>query len=137
MDLDQSGINLAVHPGSRVPIYAQVMEQLRMAVGTGKLRRGDKLPSIRGLANQLGVNPNTIAKAYMELEREGLVQSGQGRGTFVSSEPPSSVPPELGQAFDKVVALGLGAGIEAEELHQHLDHALERLKALRAIKGGK
>jgi GntR family transcriptional regulator len=66
------------------PLYMQVMEQIRHAAETGVLRDGEQLPGIRTLAEQLVVSPNTIVKAYTELEREGLLELRQGAGAFVT-----------------------------------------------------
>jgi GntR family transcriptional regulator len=68
-----------------VPIYLQLMEQVKHAIETGALRPGEQLPGIRPLAEELVINPNTVAKAYRELEHEGVVELRQGAGAFVSS----------------------------------------------------
>lgn len=73
-----------VEPGRGVPIYVQLMDQIRRAVASGILPPGEQLPSVRDLALQLSINPNTIARVYQELEREGVVKSLRGRGTFVT-----------------------------------------------------
>ncbi|HUR44714.1 MAG TPA: GntR family transcriptional regulator [Candidatus Saccharimonadales bacterium] len=67
-----------------VPIYLQIVNQVKHLVGAGRLSSGDELPAIRVLAAQLLVNPNTVARAYLELEREGLVSKRHGSGTYVS-----------------------------------------------------
>lgn len=79
-----------VEPGRGVPIYVQIMEQIRRAVASGILPPGEQLPSVRDLALQLSINPNTIARVYQELEREGVVKSLRGKGTFVA-EPASTL----------------------------------------------
>ena len=71
------------NPSSGVPIYHQLMEQVKHSVETGALRPGEQLPGIRPLAEALVINPNTVAKAYRELEHAGLVQARPGIGTFV------------------------------------------------------
>jgi GntR family transcriptional regulator len=73
-----------ISTGSSTPIYKQIMEQARLAVVTGKLAVGDQLASVRGLAEELVVNPNTVARAYADLAREGLIESRPGRGVFVT-----------------------------------------------------
>src|SRR5580693_8715523 len=73
-----------VTPNAGQPLYLQVMQQIRHAVETGALRHGDLLPGIRTLAEELVVSPNTIAKAYSELEHEGLLEMRQGTGAFIS-----------------------------------------------------
>lgn len=69
---------------SRVPIYEQIKEQIIMLINTGVLAPGDKLPSIRALSSELNVNVNTIKRAYVDLENNGVTYSAQGRGIFVS-----------------------------------------------------
>jgi GntR family transcriptional regulator len=72
-------------PTSRVPIYRQLMDQIRQAVARGKLQPGRRLPSVRVLSRELVVNPNTVARAYTELERDGLLNTRQGLGVFVAA----------------------------------------------------
>jgi GntR family transcriptional regulator len=76
----QFGINSA----SRRPIYQQLVEQVREAAARGELKPNDQLPSVRQLSRDLVINPNTVARAYTELEREGLLNNQQGRGVFVA-----------------------------------------------------
>jgi len=72
------------NPSLGVPIYLQVVEQVKHAIETGALRAGDQLPGIRPLAEELVINANTVAKAYRELEREGVVELRHGAGAFVA-----------------------------------------------------
>ena len=74
---------------SGVPIYLQLMEQVKHAVETGALRPGEQLPGIRPLAEELVINPNTVAKAYRELEHEGVIELRHGAGAFVAATAPS------------------------------------------------
>ncbi|MHC1759163.1 MAG: GntR family transcriptional regulator [Negativicutes bacterium] len=69
---------------SGVPIYVQLKDAIYMAVRTGSFRQGTQLPTVRQLAVELRINANTVSRAYMELEREGVISSQQGRGTFVT-----------------------------------------------------
>jgi GntR family transcriptional regulator len=73
-----------INPSSAEPIYAQIVRQVRRSVATGVLETGDRLPPVRQLAASLVINPNTIAAAYRQMEREGLVHTMRGRGTFVA-----------------------------------------------------
>ena len=85
-------MRFAVNPSSSEPVYAQLVRQVREAVARGALRPGERLPSVRDLALQLVINPNTIAAGYREMEHAGLVYSQRGRGTFVAEiGNPSSV----------------------------------------------
>jgi GntR family transcriptional regulator len=73
------------NPSLGVPIYLQIMEQVKHAVETGALRAGERLPGIRPLAEELVINPNTVAKAYRELEHEGVIELRHGAGAFISA----------------------------------------------------
>ena len=77
-------MQLHVSPSDGVPIYQQVSNQIKYLVASGRLKQGDQLLPVRKLAEQLIVNPNTVARAYRELEAEGVVQSRRGSGVFVS-----------------------------------------------------
>src|SRR6476620_4886295 len=72
------------NPSLGVPIYLQLMEQVKHAIETGALRPGEQLPGIRPLAEELVINPNTVAKAYRELEHEGVIELRHGAGAFVT-----------------------------------------------------
>src|SRR6266511_3060686 len=74
------------NPSSGVPIYLQLMERVKHAIETGALRPGEQLPGIRPLAEELVINPNTVAKAYRELEHEGVIELRHGAGAFVSEQ---------------------------------------------------
>jgi DNA-binding transcriptional regulator YhcF (GntR family) len=74
-----------VDPNDGVPLGVQIVRQVRLAVSAGRLREGDRLPAARELAAQLGVNFHTVRKAYADLAAEGLLEVGQGRGTFVTA----------------------------------------------------
>jgi GntR family transcriptional regulator len=76
---------LKPNPSSGVPIYLQLMEQVKHAIETGALRPGEQLPGLRPLAEELVINPNTVAKAYRELEHEGILELRQGAGAFVAA----------------------------------------------------
>jgi GntR family transcriptional regulator len=76
-------LNIVISTGSNTPIYRQITDQVRLAVATGRLAVSDQLPSVRALAEELVVNPNTVARAYLDLAREGLIESRPGRGVFI------------------------------------------------------
>ena len=80
-------IRLKLNPSAPVPIYRQIMDGIRDLVAAELLAPGDRLPSIRELAGELRINPASAVKAYNELRNEGLIDSDQGRGTFVSRTP--------------------------------------------------
>jgi GntR family transcriptional regulator len=73
-----------INSASRLPIYQQLVQQVREAIARGDLKPEEQLPSVRQLSRDLVINPNTVARAYMELEREGLVTNRPGRGVFVA-----------------------------------------------------
>jgi DNA-binding transcriptional regulator YhcF (GntR family) len=77
------------NPSSGVPIYLQLMEQVKHAIETGALRPGEQLPGIRPLAEEFVINPNTVAKTYSELEHEGIIELRHGAGAFVSAAAPA------------------------------------------------
>lgn len=112
-------ISIDIDLSSDVPIYLQIKEQIRGGVAAGSLRCGDKLASVRELAVHLRVNPNTVARAYRELETEGFLESRKGQGTFIGeTSRPLSVTERtsiLEEAVDAVVrkALKLRLPIEA------------------------
>ncbi len=80
-------IQFTLDPRSGVPIYRQIQDLIRYGIASGKLRPGEQLPTVRALAVELAVNPNTVIKAYTELERQGVLATEQGSGTFVAPEP--------------------------------------------------
>lgn len=103
------------NPSLGVPIYLQLMEQVKHAIETGALRAGEQLPGIRPLAEELVINPNTVAKAYRELEHEGVLELRHGAGAFVSaqardkktSDKLRAAQPLVSGAVDKLRARGL------------------------------
>ena len=102
------------HRDSR-PIYEQIADNFRRQIRAGVLRCGDKLPSVRELSAQLTINPNTIQRAYRELEQEGWIESTPGKGSFVRSIDRSGEETLLA-TFDETVRALLERGITTEEL---------------------
>jgi GntR family transcriptional regulator len=86
-------ITFTLDPKSGVPIYRQIQDQVRYGIASGRLRPGEQLPTVRALAVDLSVNPNTVIKAYTELERQGLLTTEQGSGTFVAPLPAVGLTP--------------------------------------------
>ena len=82
-------MQLRISIDSGVPIYQQVVEQVKHLVAGGRLKPGADVPPIRVLAEQLRINPNTVARAYLELQREGVIVTRQGSGTVVAESKPS------------------------------------------------
>ena len=81
------GFLISVAPGDGLPIYRQIVNQVKYLIAADRLTPGEELPPIRTLAEQLVVNPNTVVKAYRELESEGLVYKRRGAGTYVNRPP--------------------------------------------------
>src|SRR5262249_14510384 len=79
---------------SGVPIYRQIQDMIRFGVASGQLSPGEQLPTVRALAVHLAVNPNTVIRAYTELEREGIVTTEQGTGTFIAALAPQTIAPQ-------------------------------------------
>ena len=77
-------MQLKLQPASPIPMYLQIVEQIRYAIAAGSLSANDELPSVRALALEHLINPNTVVRAYLELEREGLVCKRRGAGTYVA-----------------------------------------------------
>lgn len=119
-----------IDPASHVPIYLQIADAVRAAVAAGVYRPGESLPSLRAMAIQVHVNPNTVQRAYDELEREGLIYSQRGRGLFVAERGTASAQSRTGdglrRAFDEAIRAGQIAGMTAEQVQQIFDTALQR-----------
>src|SRR5579864_5968253 len=103
------------NPALGVPIYLQLMEQVKHGIETGALRPGDQLPGIRPLAEELVINPNTVAKAYRELEHDGVIELRHGAGAFVANNARArrvtdrlrAAQPLIATTVDKLRARGL------------------------------
>ena len=105
------------------PIYTQITDGIRDQILAGVLQTGDKLPSVRELATQLTINPNTIQRAYRELEMQGWIATVPGKGCFVCGVPAASGAEKqavLGE-FDKIAAQLLSLGVSREELIRRLE----------------
>jgi len=112
-------MDLKIEPGSKVPIYIQIEEQVRAMVAAGQLRPGDQLPTIRQLATDLRVNYNTVARAYLDLDRDGVIRTQRGRGTFVAGEPGEEEMTRLRE--EKLRTILQGALEESQRLGYHPD----------------
>jgi GntR family transcriptional regulator len=123
---------LRPNPSSGVTIYLQLMEQVKHAIETGALRPGEQLPGIRPLAEELVINPNTVAKAYRELEHEGVIELRHGAGAFVSANAgPKKVTEKL-RAAQAVVAAAVqrlhARGVTDEEIRRLFEAELAGLR---------
>jgi GntR family transcriptional regulator len=92
------GIEFSVNPSSEVPLYVQVKNQIRLCVDRGQLKTGEQLPTVRDLALSLGINANTVARVYADLEREGYLSRRRGVGTFAVDPHEGAAPEPPGKA---------------------------------------
>lgn len=119
------------NPSSGVPIYLQLMEQVKHGIETGALRPGEQLPGIRPLAEELVINPNTVAKAYRELEHEGVIELRQGAGAFVSARARGQKQTDKLRAGRDAVADAIArlrkSGLSEEEIRRLFEAELARL----------
>jgi GntR family transcriptional regulator len=124
---------LKPNPSSGVPIYLQLMEQVKHAIETGALRPGEQLPGIRPLAEELVVNPNTVAKAYRELEHEGVVELRQGAGAFVTDRAPTKKDADKVRASQAIVASAIekmrARGVTDDEIRRLVEAELSGMYA--------
>ncbi|MDR3690880.1 MAG: GntR family transcriptional regulator [Fimbriimonas sp.] len=113
-------MRIIVSPKDGVPIYLQIVQQVRRLVASGELASGDELPSIRVLADSLVVNPNTVARAYRELEMAGIVSTSRGLGTYVNEASQSTAHAErravIIDRVDSLILESLQLGIPFGEL---------------------
>ena len=121
------------NPGSGVPIYLQVMEQVKHAVATGALRPGEQLPGIRRAAEDLVMNPNTVAKAYRELEHEGVIELRHGAGAFIADRKQARQEANQTAKALSVIRQAIGQldqlGLDEDEIRRLFDGELARLRA--------
>ncbi|HNT36073.1 MAG TPA: GntR family transcriptional regulator [bacterium] len=114
-----------------IPVYKQIVNYLFLEIGRGSLREGDRLPTIKELAEQLNVNPNTVAKAYRELDIKGIIAGRRGDGSYVSAQPEHPVSKttqqkrvKLDELFGRVIAEAKAYGITEADI---LEHIAERI----------
>ena len=122
-------MRIRVETSSGMPITRQIAAQIRAQCASGALKPGDRLPSVRALAAELAVNQNTILRVYERLTAEGLLERRHGDGTFVADRVPTGQMRAqrqlLRQQIARVAELAKTLGVDAEEVHQLLDEALE------------
>ncbi len=122
---DRDDLLVEIRPEDPRPIYVQIMDEVRRAVAMGDLGGDDPLPSVREMAADLRVNPNTVSQAYRELDAEGTVYVRRGRGTFVA---PDAVPDEQREALARGVAERA-----LRDAHRHGLSADDLARAVRAV----
>jgi GntR family transcriptional regulator len=118
-------LSIAIATGSQVSIYRQIVDQVCAAVVAGRLEENEALPSVRVLADQLLVNPNTVARAYAELARDGIVESRAGRGVFVAPRRQMYTRPErlrrIEPSLNAFVSEALLLGFTPEEIMEQVE----------------
>jgi len=131
---------LVVDTRSAVPLYVQILDQIRGRAGDGALPPGTPLPSVRQLASDLSINPNTVAKAYMFLEREGIIHTVRRRGTFVSdmarTKAREIADQRLGEALDRVLQEAAAFGMDQKQLLDAMKQRLRREDPRKRPSGG-
>jgi GntR family transcriptional regulator len=124
---------LDIDPKRNTPIYQQVVHQVKEAILKGVLAPGERLPSVRELATTLIINPNTIQKAYQELERQGVIITVRGRGSFVDENLGESEVPDprhlcsLRRHFERGIVDAHYLGLSASDIRDLVDELLEKV----------
>lgn len=113
---------------SRTPIYEQIYFKIIELVIKGSLKENDQIPSVRNLAKDTGVNPNTVAKAYQELERNGIIYSLTGRGSFIAKIDNSLIKEFILSDFDSSVRKAITNGADSYELKERIDRISDDIK---------
>jgi GntR family transcriptional regulator len=130
--ISNSSFRFVLDAHSGVPVYRQIIDQVRGAIASGSLRAGDQLPTVRQLAVDLEINPNTVVRSYRELELGGLLETQQGTGTFISTQKLTRGNAErerqLGQIVADFVARAGAAGFTVTDL-------IEQLRQLESPRG--
>ena len=125
-------MQFAIDPKSGVPFYRQIIEQTKFAIASGEISPGDRLPTVRQLAVDLSINPNTVIRAYRELEIEGVLDTQQGSGTFVSDKRPQVDQLERQRMLDQILtdmlARASDYGLSLDEVLDGLRHRKEEAK---------
>ncbi len=133
-------LTISILTGSSVSIYRQIVEQVCAAVLAGKIGDDEPLPSVRALAEELVINPNTVARAYSELAREGVLESHAGRGMFVSHRRQIYSAAErrrrMEQAVTSLVAEGFMLGYKPEEIVEQVAAKTREGSSKSTTKGG-
>lgn len=126
-----SGLEFVLDPTSGVPFYRQIIKQIELAIADGRLTTGAQLPTVRSLAVDLKINPNTVARAYNELEIRGIVNTQQGSGTFISEKKIELTSDErdeiLAGLVKSFVATASSYGFTIDELIDGLDAMKEEV----------
>jgi len=127
-----------VDPRSSIPVFQQLVDEVKSAVARGACASGEMIPSVRQMAAQALINPNTVAKAYRDLERDGIVTTRRGLGVFVAEGAAklcrNGRREDIREKLEEITAEARRAGISGEELREEIERALSDAYA-RAKKG--
>ena len=119
-------MNISIDLRSDIPIYLQIVEQVRQQIASGILKSGDQLPTVRALASELRINFNTVSRAYQILDESGIISTQQGRGTYILELPPPEKAEKLRQ--ESLESLSRRYLDQAQQLGFDYTQALEHLK---------
>lgn len=122
--------NFNVDPRSGVPIYVQLIDQVKRSIAVGALAAGERLPTVKQLAVDLTVNPNTVARAYRDLERDGVIETSPGRGSFVGARDGERTRKTVNDVaairLEEAIRDARSIGVERAELEALFDRLIER-----------
>jgi GntR family transcriptional regulator len=132
-------LSLRISASSGVPVYLQIEQQIRQSIASGLLCAGDALPSTRKLAAELRINPNTVARAFQNLERSGAIRTVPGGGTYVAALPESGLLKaeklrRIKPLASQLAVEGTQLRLAAEDLHKQLDGALAELHRTQRVR---
>lgn len=124
-------IVMSVDPRSGVPIYLQLIEQVKRSVALGVLERGEQLPTVKQLALDLTINPNTVARSYRELERDGIIETAPGRGSFVRGDAAAANAQAAGsdvarETLEAAIREAKALGLSRDQVTTLLEAAVDR-----------
>jgi GntR family transcriptional regulator len=123
-------VNLKIDTSGGAPIYLQIVDQIKRSVAVGRLKPEDPLPSVRQLALDLTINPNTVARAYLELEHQGFIYKRQGQGTYVCAQALPAARRERNKIvaglFEKAIVEAVNFGMPASEISAIYEQIMHR-----------
>lgn len=124
-------------PVDGIPIYVGLINQIKYAIASGALQPGDELPSVRELAKQQRINPNTAARVYRELEHDGVVETRRGQGTFVAEKARAVAHPEkeriISRLLEQTLAEAYHLGMSVDDVKRLLDKCANSLEKKRTV----
>ena len=130
---------IQIKPSSSTPIYIQIMEQIKYAIASGVAKEGEQLPSVREFARQLRVNPNTVVKAYHELEREKFLTTHKGKGVYIAPSTDTLTLEEkerlVGEKLEAALVDALNLGLNFKDVKDVLKKTMEKFKGQEKNRG--